>query len=515
MAEHPPNSPEPASRPGHAGPPSGASSSKPAHPVAPRAAPHAEPSRPSADPPSGEASEAADTAAPGPPSTSSTASPASTAPAASTDTVPPQVPTAARADPTGGRGEAVRGPRRWAGPYTRLFALPGTVAFTAGNLLARLPIGMFNVSAIVMIAGARGSYALAGAVTAVGLAATALLAPLIARLIDRHGQARVALPATLVAVGGAVALAACVRYSAPTWALFATYATVAATPNTGGMSRARWHYLYREDAHARHTANSLEQALDELCFTLGPVLAAMLSTAVFPEAGTLTAAALLLVGMLLFTAQRRTEPPVVREQDDGDGAPRAVRSPLRLPGMATLLVTFLCTGAVFGSLEVVTIAYADAEGHKAVGGVILAFQAFGSGAAGLVFGALTLRGSADRRLPRCLGAMSVLMGLPLLVTSTVGSLPLLAFALLVAGIATAPTMVTGMTLVQQRTPRAQLTEGMTLAVTAMLSGIATGSALGGWLTEHLSSPSAPYLLPLSAACTALLTTLLRRLSRNA
>ncbi len=58
-------------------------------------------------------------------------------------------------------------------PYRRLFRLPGARAFTAGNLIARLPMGMFSVSAVVMIAGTRGSYALAGAVTATGLAATA------------------------------------------------------------------------------------------------------------------------------------------------------------------------------------------------------------------------------------------------------------------------------------------------------------------------------------------------------
>ncbi|MBW8703067.1 hypothetical protein MBT84_26065 [Streptomyces sp. MBT84] len=38
-------------------------------------------------------------------------------------------------------------------PYRRLFALPGTLAFTIGNLVARLPMGMFSVSAVIMIAG--------------------------------------------------------------------------------------------------------------------------------------------------------------------------------------------------------------------------------------------------------------------------------------------------------------------------------------------------------------------------
>ncbi|GAA2921379.1 hypothetical protein GCM10011428_42470 [Streptomyces violaceus] len=129
-------------------------------------------------------------------------------------------------------------------PYRRLFRLPGARAFTAGNLIARLPMGMFSVSAVVMIAGTRGSYALAGAVTATGLAATAVAAPWTARLVDRHGQARVALPATVIAVLGSLALLLCVRHDAPDWTLFASYAATATTPNTGGMSGPAGHICW-------------------------------------------------------------------------------------------------------------------------------------------------------------------------------------------------------------------------------------------------------------------------------
>lgn len=195
-------------------------------------------------------------------------------------------------------------------PYRRLFAVPGARAFTLGNLVARLPMGMFSVSAVIMIAGSRGSYALAGAVTATGLAATALVAPWTARLVDRHGQARVAVPATAIAVLGSLALLLCVHLDAPDWTLFAAYAATATTPNTGGMSRARWAHVHRGDPAALHTANSFEQAVDELCFMLGPVAAAFLCTALFPEAGTLMGAVLLMTGMLIFSAQRSTEPPV-------------------------------------------------------------------------------------------------------------------------------------------------------------------------------------------------------------
>ncbi|WP_371671099.1 MFS transporter [Streptomyces sp. NBC_00289] len=400
------------------------------------------------------------------------------------------------------------------GPYRRLFRLPGARAFTAGNLAARLPMGMFSVSAVLMIAGSRGSYALAGAVTATGLAATALVAPWTARLVDRHGQARIAVPATLVAATGSLALLLCVREGAPDWTLFAAYAATATTPNTGGMSRARWTHLLRGDDEALHTANSFEQAADELCFMLGPVLAVFLCGTFFPEAGTLAGVVLLVTGVLFFAAQRSTEPPITPPVTPGTpqrAAPTrsASKSLTRAPGMLPLLAVCLAMGVVFGAMEVVTIAFADARGHRSAAGAVLGLQAAGSCAAGLLYGAVRPVGRAADRYVWCIAAMTALLTLPLLAAAWTGSLLVLAAALLVAGMATAPTMVTGMTLVQRRTPAGRLNEGMTLAVTGLLGGIAGGSAIGGWLVEHRSA-AAGYGVPVTAAAVALLIALTHR-----
>ncbi|WP_051735170.1 MULTISPECIES: MFS transporter [Streptomyces] len=383
------------------------------------------------------------------------------------------------------------------GPYRRLFALPGTRGFTAGNLIARLPMGMFGVSAVMMIAGQCGSYALAGAVTATGLAATAVVAPLTARLIDRHGQARIAVPATLIAVLGSLSLIVCVRTGAPAWTLFASYAVTATTPNIGGMSRARWTHLLRDSPAAHHTAMSFEQAADELCFMLGPVLAAFLCGVLFPEAGTLAGAALLLTGMLVFTSCRATQPPVTAVPRRG--------SPLRALG--PLLPLFLVTGVVFGSMEVASIAYLDFQGLGAASGLVLALQAAGSCAAGLLYG--TVRA---RSLKACVCALAVLMTLPWAAAAT-GSVPALACALVLAGMATAPTMVTAMSQVHARTPEGRINEGMTLAVTAIFAGIAVGSASAGSVVEG-AGPVAAYAVPAAAALVALAVALTGRSIRR-
>ncbi|MFF2778316.1 MFS transporter [Streptomyces sp. NPDC058052] len=371
-------------------------------------------------------------------------------------------------------------------PYLRLFVLPGTRAFTAGNLIARLPSGMFGISGVIMISAAYDSYALAGSVAATGLVSGAVAAPWVARLVDRRGQARIAVPAAALAAAGQVLLALCVLGRTPAWALFAAVALTGTAPNAGGMSRARWAHLLRGDPAALHTANSFEQAVDELCFMLGPVLAAVVCSAFFPEAGTLLAAALLLAGVLLFTAQRSTEPPVAPRTSAG--------SPLSAPGMVPLLAVFLATGAIFGSMEVTALAFVDGP----AAGPVLALQAAGSCAAGLLYG----RARRTAGLAVCLAAMTLVMTAPLLAART-GSLAALAAGLLVAGMATAPTMVTGMGLVQRLVPPDRLNEGMTLAVTALLAGVAAGAALGGWTADHTPDPALGFVLPVAAAALAL------------
>ncbi|WP_282206124.1 MFS transporter [Kitasatospora fiedleri] len=390
--------------------------------------------------------------------------------------------------------------------YRPVFAAPGALAFTLSGLLGRLALAMNGVSTVVLVADRRGSYALAGAVSAVGVLAGAVLLPLLGRLVDRLGQARVAVPAVLAAALPTGALLLCVRSGAPAWTLFLCWALSGGSPDLGSMARARWAHLHRADPAVLHRANALEQSLDELCFMAGPVLGMALCTALAPEAGLLTARVLGTAGTLLFAAQRATEPPPGR-------APHRHRAGglVRTPGLPPLLAVFLAAGVLFGSLEVTTLAYTDALGRQAAGGGLLALVAAGSCVSGLVFGAVRPRRPAARRLALGTGAMTALMLLPLAAGLSGAGVPLLGAALLAAGSGTAPTMVSGMTLAQRLLPAHRLTEGMALAVSAILVGISTGATLGGALAQH-TAPGTGYLLPAGAAALALLaaTRLARR-----
>lgn len=94
-----------------------------------------------------------------------------------------------------------------------------------------------------------------------------------------------------------------------------------------------------------------------------------------------------------------------------------------------------------------------------------------------------------------------------------GSLPFLAVALFVAGLAIAPTMVTTMALVERHVARTRLTEGMTWTSTGLAVGVALGSSAAGWVVDA-SGAEAGYVVPAVAGALAAAVGLLgyRRLS---
>jgi MFS family permease len=359
-------------------------------------------------------------------------------------------------------------------PYRAILAVPGTRSFVAAGFIGRMPISMMGLGIITMVSQLTGRYGLAGALTATVAVSAAVLGPQVSRLVDRHGQSRVLRPVTVVALTATAALLVCAREGAPDWTLFVTAAFIGTVPSLGSMVRARWAVLFKGGDRELHTAYSLESVLDEFCFIVGPIVAIGLSTAWFPEAGPLLAAVLLAVGVLWLTAQRATEPPPhPRAAGDSD------RSALAVGGLQVLVAGFVTVGTIFGAVDVVAVAFAEEQGHKAAASVVLATYALGSCLAGVVFGLLHLKGAPARRWVLGICAMAVSM-IPL---QLVGNLPFLAVALFVSGLAVAPTMITTMALVEQHVPRAKLTEGMTWVSTGLAVGIAAGSSAAGWVID--------------------------------
>lgn len=391
-------------------------------------------------------------------------------------------------------------------PYRALFAAPGTKAFSTAGFLGRMPLSMMGIGVVTMVSQLTGRYGLAGALSATIALSSAVAGPQVSRLVDQYGQRRVLRPAMLITFTAAAGLLLAAHFRWPDWVLFVCSAAVGCTPSLGAMTRARWAAIYRGTPQL-HTAYSFESVVDEVCFIFGPIISIGLSTAWFPEAGPLLAACFLVVGVFWLTAQRATE-PAPHPREPGGRTPSALRS----PGLQVLVFTFVATGTVFGAVDVVTVAYAEEQGHKSAASLALALYAAGSCLAGIAFGLLRFAGPPARRWLWGVCAMAVSM-IPL---QLVGNLPFLAVALFVAGLAIAPTMITTMALVEEHVPRAQLTEGMTWVSTGLLVGVALGSSASGWVIDAAGA-DAGYGVPAVAGAVAVAAGFLgyRRLRRPA
>jgi MFS family permease len=180
-----------------------------------------------------------------------------------------------------------------------------------------------------------------------------------------------------------------------------------------------------------------------------------------------------------FVLQRGTEPPV----HPHDAHERS--SIIHLGAIRLLMLLMVALGTIVGVVDVVSVAFAQQEGHPAAASIVLSMYAIGSCLAGLAFGALKLA----IPLPRLFlygGVATAVTTLPLLVAGDIFSLSMAVF---VAGLFFSPTLIVAMALVENIVPPSKLTEGLTWLVTGLSVGVAIGAASSGWLVDAFGARS--------------------------
>ena len=383
-------------------------------------------------------------------------------------------------------------------PYRELFDTPGTRALALAGLIARVPLPMTGIGIITLLSAAKGSYALAGAVSAVFVFTYAVVSPQVSRLVDRHGQGRVLPLATAISIAGLLLLAVSTFVQAPDWMLFAGALLAGCMPSVSAMVRARWTALHRGRPQLQ-TAFSLETVFDELSFIAGPPIAVALSIGVLPQAGVLAAAVLLAVGVAALVAQRGTEPAV----ETNALAQGRQQSMIALPGVRWLVLLMLAMGLIVGTIDITSVAFTASLGQPAAASLVLSAYALGSCAAGLLFGARVFPFPLHRLLLWG-GVATALTTLPLLYVAAV--VPL-ALAVLVAGLFFAPTMIVAMSLIERQVPAHRVTEGMTWLLAGLNVGVAAGAASSGQAVDRMG-PSAGFVVALGAGGLVLISALM-------
>ncbi len=361
-------------------------------------------------------------------------------------------------------------------PYGEIFRVPGAKGFAAAAFIARLPIAMAPIGIVAMLSQTHGEYWLAGAVSATFALTNAFAAPQISRRIDRFGQAAVAVPATIISVIAFVILLIATRYDWPAWTLFVSAFLAAAMPSVPAMVRARWTEIFR-DRPELNTAFAFESVADELVYVAGASISVGLSVAFFPEAGMLASTLFLALGMIAFILQRSSEPKV-RTPELASGGSAIMLRPVQIITLALIFV-----GAIFATAEISAVAITKELGQPTAASLVIGVYAAGSLVVGLIVGALNLKAPKQRLLAISI-AIVALTTLPLLVADTV---PLLALAIFVSGVAISPTFIMAFGLIERRVPEAMLTEGITWVMTGIGIGMALGAFVAGWVVDNFGA----------------------------
>ncbi|HEV2812215.1 MAG TPA: MFS transporter [Solirubrobacteraceae bacterium] len=290
--------------------------------------------------------------------------------------------------------------------YGRLFDPPEARRLVAASAGARLAIGIYTLPLLLSVQEATGSFAVAGVAGGAFSVGVAAAAPLRGRMIDRHG-ARAALPAMALVSTVALALVAVLAGDASAAVLVAlSGVSGAATPPLVASMRLEWQRVLGEGDERLGAAYAFESALQTAVFVVGPLLAGLGLATIGARASLGASAALLLAGSLVFAAVARTVP-------DADAARDG--SPIRLPGVLTLVLMTGLADVGLGGIDVVVAAYAERRGTPELAGVLLAVCAAGAIAGALVYG------MRQWRLP--LATQLVLLSLTGAVTIGVLALP--------------------------------------------------------------------------------------------
>ncbi|MNJ44461.1 Major Facilitator Superfamily protein [compost metagenome] len=200
---------------------------------------------------------------------------------------------------------------------------------------------------------------------------------------------------------------------------------------------------------------------------------------------------LLILGVFALLAQRGSEPAVLNQST----ATQNSKSVIGIANVRLLALLMVAMGIIVGTVDIVSVAFAEQLDKPAAASLVLSAYAGGSCLAGLLFGTLKLQMPLHRLL--LLGSLATAATtLPLLLA---GSIATLAGAVLVAGLFFAPTMIVAMSLVERLVPEHQLTEGMTWLLAGLNVGVALGAAASGQVVDSWNAPAGFYVALCAAA----------------
>ncbi|MEU1893891.1 MFS transporter [Streptomyces pristinaespiralis] len=383
--------------------------------------------------------------------------------------------------------------------YGAVLGSPYVARLLGGTLTGRLPNGMAPVAILLWATATGGGIAFGGLLSALYGLSSALSQPVKGRLMDRHGQTAVHLPAALLNSALLVALPLVGPQGSPALATAVVVAAGLTTPPLEAGLRALWPSVL-PNPRLRHAALALDTGTQGLLYIVGPLLAAALASAYSPSLALAVTAALGLVGTATVACappSRRWRPAQATGTDGGPG--RRLTS----PGLVLLFVSLSGIGFAIGSMNVWSIAMAERHDQDMLSGILPAAFSTGSFLGGLVYGRRTWTSTTTGRLIAA-GAAFLAGWLPPL--ALLGPYAATC-AVIVPGAFLTVVVACAYVTTDALTPADRTSEAYAWLILSIGAGQSAGTALAGRLAEQ---PLASAALPAAGAAFALTVLLAAR-----
>ncbi|ATL66202.1 MFS transporter [Nocardia terpenica] len=356
--------------------------------------------------------------------------------------------------------------------YLRMLRTPHAFRVLSASWIGRLPSSMAAVTIPLALRHAGAGYAFIGAAAACFAISAAVGAPVLGRAVDRIGQTRVLAATTVLAAAGFV-LIALAPAQHPTVLLGAVLAG-AFTPPLEPCLRVLWPDIFAQEE--LENVYAVDSAAQELVFVAGPLAVSLCLAIAAPITALWVQAALSVLGVLVFAtaAPSRRWRPSPHE--------RHWLGPLRNLGLIIVLLAPSGAGMSIGTLNVLSVSYA--EQHRVPGGAPMLLAVFSLASLAGVLGYGAIRWTIQPRTRLLVSVGGLLIGW-LLLTLVPSPVPMFA-VLLLTGMFLAPTLASVWLLIGMLAPAGTTTEAFAWLVTLFAAGNSMGAALVGVVLTHAS-----------------------------
>jgi len=381
--------------------------------------------------------------------------------------------------------------------YRQLFAISGFPRLAVATLLARTGGSMWQVTLVLFVLARYHSPTLAGIATLLSIAPGLVVSPLAGAMLDRHGRVRMILldygvAATSVALLATLSL----LDKLPVAVMLPILALSALTgPLSASGARALFPLVVPRTLWDR--ANAVDSGSQALALVVGPALGGLLVAWIGGEGAFYAAGVLWVVAGLALG--RFPDPHVATEQAPREGLLRSAGQALvytvRHTTLRGIMITMLVCNLGFGVVNLalpVLVLQRLRWGPDAVGWLWAV-----AGLATVVAGLATGRINTEGRERRLVAIGMVIAASSAALMAVAGSAPVLAAAMILTGVSSAPIDIGLFALRQRRTDPAWFGRVIAVSMSLNYAGVPIGSALAG--------PIVSRSVPLALAFGALLS----------